>query len=400
MHFPLKGRWNKPRDMSLEKRIKRRIIGQRHDFFAVSLPGFESLCAAELAGLSDTVKLTGAAHGGVSFSGRLTDLFLACLYTRIPVRLLMRLAQFKATNFNQLEKQIQAVAWELYLPGGCVPAFHITAHRSRLYHTGATADHIARGINARWSETGFSPEPSQRQALFVRLESDTVTLSLDGCGAPLYQRGLKPHAARAPLRETTAAGILSLAGYKGDAPLIDPMCGAGTFSLEGALLSKGVPPGFFRDFAFMQWPAFRPQQWSHLRKLAGQRIRQVQSALIRASDSDEKAVDHLRECITRNRMDDAVTVSQADFFDIQPQGSPPENGLIVLNPPYGRRLAAKGSLENQYREIGAKLKADFKGWQAALLVPQKRLVRNLGLSLKPTPLRHGGLNVVALIGRI
>ena len=392
--------WTRRWKMSLEKRIKRNVIGRRHEFFAVTLPGFQQLCADELAAVSDTFEAKEVIRGGVSFKGRLSDLYLAALHCRIPVRLLMRLARFKATNFGQLKGKTQEIPWELFLPEGVMPDCHVTAHQSRLYHTGAIADNIARGVTARWSELGVVSEPCQSQALFVRLESDAVTLSLDGCGAPLYQRGLKPHAAQAPLRETTAAGILSLAGFSPDNPLIDPMCGSGTFSLEAALMAKGVPPGSFRDFAFMQWPAFRPQQWAHLRKVAGQRVRRLERALIRASDADEKAVARLLDCTIRNRIDDAVSVSKEDFFDLQPRGRPPEKGLVVLNPPYGRRLKATGSVENQYREIGAKLTSDFKGWRVALLVPQKRLSRNLGLPLKPLPLQHGGLNLVLLFGRI
>jgi putative N6-adenine-specific DNA methylase len=178
------------------------------------------------------------------------------------------------------------------------------------------------------------------------------------------------------------------------------MCGSGTFSLEAALMAKAIPPGFFRDFAFMQWPAFRPQQWDHIKKAAGRSIRDLKSPLIRASDIDSRAIDALRDGIARNHLDDAITLSNEDFFDLQPQGRPPDNGLIVLNPPYGKRLPTKGETERQYKAIAAKLKSDFKGWRAALLVPQKRLARNLGLSLKPIALQHGGLDLILLIGRI
>jgi putative N6-adenine-specific DNA methylase len=386
--------------MNLEKRIKRHVTGRRQEFFAVTLPGFQQLCADELATVSDTLAAKQVISGGVSFEGRLSDLYLAALHCRIPVRVMMRLARFKATNFGHLKGKTQEIPWELFLAEGVMPVCHVTARQSRLYHTSAIAGHIAQGIAARWSELGAAPEPCQSQVLFVRLEKDAVTLSLDGCGAPLYQRGLKPHTAKAPLRETTAAGILSLAGFTPDDALIDPMCGSGTFSLEAALMAKAVPPGFHRNFAFMQWPAFRPRQWAHLQKVAGQRIRRLNHPLIQASDSDEKAVAQLRDGIIRNRMEDAITVSKADFFDLQPQGRPPEKGVIVLNPPYGRRLTAKGSLEGQYREIAAKLKSDFKGWRVALLVPRKHLIRNLGLSLKSIPLQHGGLNLVLLVGRI
>ncbi len=388
--------------MSLEKRIKRHIVGRRHEFFAVTLPGFESLCAKELGALSETLDTRGVLNGGVPFTGRLSDLYLAALHARIPIRLLMRVAAFKASNFGQLEMQTGNIAWELYLPEGVLPECHVTTRHSRLYHTGAIADHIADVIAARWSElNAVTPPPSIRsQALYVRLENDTVTLSLDGCGDPLYQRGLKPHSARAPLRETTAAGILTLAGFRPDAPLVDPMCGSGTFSLEAAMMAKRIPPGFYRSFAFMQWPAFRTPQWAHMRKAAGERIRRLEKASIQATDADEKAVTQLRDCILKNRMDDAIVAAKKDFFHLPNRSGDSEKGLIVLNPPYGRRLPVEGDMDRQYGEIAAKLKSDFKGWRAALLVPHKRLVHAMGLTFEHLPIQHGGLNITLLTGRI
>ena len=388
--------------MSLEKRIKRHVIGPRHEFFAVTLPGFESLCAGELASLSDTIEKVEALNGGVAFQGKLTDLYLTALHARIPVRVLMRVASFKATNFGQLEKHTRDIPWELYFPAGALPECHPTAHHSRLYHTGAIADHTTRAIAARWSQLGAKPKPSPTQILYIRLEDDGVTLSLDSCGDPLYQRGLKPHNAKAPLRETTAAGILSIAGYAADVPLVDPMCGSGTFSLEAAMMTKAIPPGFLRNFAFMTWPAFRPKQWGHIKKTAGQHCRVMQRVSIRASDSDETAVDQLKACIRANHLEDAVSVSKVDFFSLPPHGHGKANpkGLVVLNPPYGKRVSADKGPETLYREIAAKLTSDFKGWRAALLVPRKRLVKALGLSLKHRPIQHGGLHLTLLTGQI
>jgi len=164
--------------------------------------------------------------------------------------------------------------------------------------------------------------------------------------------------------------------------------------------AKAIPPGLFRDFAFMQWPAFRTKQWDHMKKIAGQQIRVKKRGVIRASDSDEKAVVQLEACIRKNHLEDAISVSKADFFSLPPQDEVKGSGLIVLNPPYGRRLKATGDLERQYREIAAKLESDFKGWRVALLVPHKRLAHAVGSSLKHRPVQHGGLNLTLLTGRI
>lgn len=386
--------------MSLEKRIKRHVIGPRHEFFAVTLPGFEPLCADELAAISETLVIKERLAGGVAFEGRLSDLYLAALHARLPVRLLMRIARFKATNFGQLERHVRDTPWELYLPPGIIPELHVAAHHSRLYHSGAIADHVLRAVSARWSTLGVATASSRTQALYVRLEDDRTTLSIDGCGDPLYQRGLKAHGARAPIRETTAAGILIAAGYQVDAPLIDPMCGSGTFSLEAALMAKAIPPGGFREFAFMAWPAFRSRQWDHMKKTAARHSRRLEQAMIWASDSDGGAVSKMKDCVRNNHLEDTITVSKDNFFDLPPQGGLERKGLIVLNPPYGRRIKATGDLETQYREIAAKLSTDFSGWRMALLAPNKSLANALGISLTHQPIQHGGLNLVLLTGQI
>ena len=386
--------------MSLEKRIKRHIVGRSHELFAITLPGYEQLCADELDALSDTLKVAEVLRGGVDFSGRLTDVYLANLHVRTAGRVLMRLGRFKATNFNQLESRTRNIAWELYLPSGGLPELNVTTHHSRLYHTQAVAEHIHVGITARWLELGISPTPVKDQTLFVRLQDDEVTLSLDSSGAPLYRRGLKTHKAHAPLRETMAAAILKIAAYRPDMPLVDPMCGSGTFSLEAALMAKNIPPGLSRDFGFKGWPAFRPRQWAHLKKIAGQQIRQQGIPLIWASDSDDSSCARLSDCLIRNHLEDAVTVSQRDFFSIQPEQTATAPGLVVLNPPYGQRLHKQGDVEKRYKDICFKLKKDFKGWQVAMLVPKAVSAKRLSLSLKPMRMDHGGIQLTLFVGKI
>ncbi len=386
--------------MNLDKRIKRHVIGARHDFFAAGLPGYEYLVRQELEGLSPTLEPGGPANGGVAFSGRLTDLYLANLHLPTAGRILMRLAAFRATGFSQLEKQTRALAWSLYLPVGAIPEFNVTAHHSRLYHTQAVAQRIRKSITGHWAGIGMEPAASKDQTLFVRLVDDRVTISLDSSGENLYRRGLKTHTARAPLRETLAALILRIAGYDPARPLVDPMCGAGTFSLEAALMAKSIAPGLYRNFAFMHWPSFRPRQWQYLKNSATCRIRQLERPMIRASDIDAAACARLLDCVNQNGLSDAVQIEPKDFFSLHSNSFGRQPGLIVLNPPYGRRLSKGAAADELFRRIAAKLTTDFKGWKAALLVPEKRLADTLKLPFKAFGLEHGGLKLTLLTGRL
>jgi putative N6-adenine-specific DNA methylase len=178
------------------------------------------------------------------------------------------------------------------------------------------------------------------------------------------------------------------------------MCGAGTFSLEAALIAKSIAPGMNRDYAFMQWPAFRPQQWNHIKNSAARKIIKLERPVIWASDTNAAACTRLLDCISQNGLDDAIQVGQADFFSLHPDEISNQPGLIVLNPPYGRRLPAEAATEGAYQRIAAKLRQDFNGWKAALLVPDERLARKLNLSLNAFPLAHGGLKLILLTGTI
>lgn len=200
--------------MNVEKRVKRHIIAQRHQFFAVCSPGFEDLCQHELEGLSDTLTLQTTIRGGVIFSGRMSDLYLANLHVRTSARMLMRVGVFRATNFRKLATLIQALPWELYLPPGAIPLCKSSAHKSRLYHTQAIDACVGESITAHWHDLEVPVQGPCGQTIQVHIDQDEVTLSLDSSGANLYQRSLKRHHTPAPLRETLAAGILMLAGYR------------------------------------------------------------------------------------------------------------------------------------------------------------------------------------------
>jgi putative N6-adenine-specific DNA methylase len=371
-------------------------------FFASVLPGFEEVCRQELETLSDTIEIVEQVNGGIVFSGRLVDLYRANLHLRTAGRILMRIAHFKATNFRRLAKRLCAISWQLYLQPGALPQAKVASHRSRLYHTKAVAQRLHETIEGFWRSQDITPLSDSDQTLYLRLDADIATLSIDSSGEGLYRRGVKSHEAEAPLRETTAAAILLLSGFKQspDIPLLDPMCGSGTFSLEAALMRKRIAPGLFRKFAFMQWPVFRPRQWDYLKSEATERIETLEAPLIHASDLSPDACLRLETSVHHAGLADAITIRTADFFQLPPDLVPESGGLIVLNPPYGRRLEAEGAIKQFYQRIDKKLTADFKGWQAALVVPRRQWLPALAGRMESMPLSHGGLRLTLLTGRV
>jgi len=392
---------------ALFKRIKRHIIGRDHLFFAATPPGFETLCLQELLKLRPVAGNARATAGGVEFEGRLEAGYQANLNLRSANRILMRVRTFKATHFRQLEKNLEGIPWELYLPHDSILKVNATTKHCRLHHSGAIAERFQKAIGKRLSafeaeeaqpESGMTP--SAVQTIYVRGLDDRFTVSLDSSGALLYKRGLKRHTGSAPLRETLAAAALLMAGYDGRVPLIDPMCGTGTFSLEAALMAKHIPAGWFRDFAFTRWPSFLTRRWNYIRRQFESGIMRFEQPLIFASDNDDDACRKLKSCAQLHDLTDAVLIQQKDFFDLDPGGLTDQSGVICLNPPYGRRLGGQRESEKLFAAICDKLKQAYTGWKLVLFTPVRKLADTVPVHAKPFPVVHGGLKLMLLIGKI
>ena len=388
-------------DPAYLKRVKRHVTGREKKFFAATSPGLESVCLDELESLAGTGKEFSKEEGGVLFAGRITDCYSANLNLRTANRLLMRIAEFKATNFMQLEKKLSGFPWELYIAENCRSEINTSSIRSRLYHKEAIAGRFLESIGKRLNSSVISGQwydTPALQRIFVRLSDDKVTVSLDSSGEMLYRRGIKIHRAAAPLRETTAAAILRIAGYDGSKPLIDPMCGSGTFSIEAAMISQNIPAGFFREFAFMRWPCFEPKRWAYIKRTAESGIKQALSPMIFSSDIDADACGALTSCIKKHDMLKTVEDAKKDFFDLVPSALTKYKGLVVINPPYGHRMGSRSESVKLFIAVCKKLKKDFSGWKAALIAPDITLQN--ALSLKTQTLFHGGLKIHLLYGKI
>jgi putative N6-adenine-specific DNA methylase len=181
---------------------------------------------------------------------------------------------------------------------------------------------------------------------------------------------------------------------------MDPMCGSGTFSLEAVMIAQNIPPGFYREFAFMKWPSFRAKQWAHIKKTYAMRITEAKNPFIFASDNNPKMCRALQEVSRKYGFSRVLKVSSKNFFDLLPHKYTQQSGVIMLNPPFGMRLESHEDKDKFYREIIKKLKIDFKGWRTAILVPDPKVIKKLPIQLKPYPLYHGGLNLSLLVGVI
>ena len=367
---------------ALEKRIKRQVIGKPHRFLAVAPLGFEQTLTDELNVIGietiiDQPHVTG--DGKVEFTAKITEAWKAVAYSRIANRILMHIDDFKAENFREFEKKASEIPWELYLGTDCVLHFHVTCKHSRLYHSDAIAERLRKII-------GENDAPYS-QNLYVTLIDDRCTIWLDLAGEELYKRGHERFVNDAPLKETIAAAMLfeaittnivtpdSVPGPASSTTIIDPMAGSGTFSLEAAYIANKIIPGTCRDFALKHQPAFKEATWKYITKrensnsVALSQPNRVtlgsfegsKNLEIITSDISERAIEiikHNVECSPLAKIEPApITPQIRDFFsysakeiaDASKEASP----IIVLNPPYGKRLDFDAP--KLYTKIGRKL---------------------------------------------
>ena len=355
------------------------------DIFLICPPGLESALASEA--LEHGFAPANAISGGVEIKGDWPEVWRANLMLRGAVRVLVRIGSFRAFHLAQLDKRARKFPWADFLrPDVPVRVEVSTNKRSKIYHAGAAAQRIETAIK---ESLGAPISPEAALTLKARIDDNLVTFSLDSSGESLHKRGFKEAVNKAPMRETLAALFLREAGYIGTEPVLDPMCGSGTFPIEAAEIAMGLAPGRARSFAFENLASFDAAAWETLR--SGVTPRSTDQHFY-GSDRDQGAI----AMSTRNA--DAAGVSEHTNFTCtsisdlkRPEGPA---GLVIINPPYGARIGNKKPLFALHAALGTTLKIEFRGWRVAIITTEASLAKATGLTLSAGPyVPHGGLKV-------
>jgi len=391
-------------DISIERRVKKHVRSRNHNWLAVCAPGLEDILRGELTGLGISPSQEGV-RGGVEFEGRLQDGIQANLFLRTASRVLVRVNNFKARAVEDVFRETSAIPWEAWLPMECAVDLQTTIHESRIDSPTLLANTVRDAILRHFGDQSL-PGPrfvdvAGAQKLLIRLDTDRMTLSLDSSGDLLHRRGWRRAPVSAPIRETLAASILLAAGYNGTEPLVDAMCGSGTFGIEGAMIATATPAGLSaktpRPFAFMDWPSFPQATFNHMVSHAMPAAAATPAPII-CRDIDPLALTAARRnadaCVAGN----LVRFEPADFLEAPP---PCPSGLVVMNPPYGLRLQANDPPAAHFRRIARVLASRWRGWRYAIVLPDAALARQWPLPASSRlDFKHGGLDAVSLIGTI
>lgn len=368
--------------------------------FAVAAPGLEPVVAAEL----DRLGVSGAVEaGGVAWTGSIDSVARANLWLRTASRVLVRVGEFHARTFWELERHARRLPWQRFVARGAPVRFRVTSRKSRLYHTGAVAQRLAEAAGVepvdgpagtRDQDDGYDDDDhddAAGQLFVVRVVRDVCTVSVDTSGALLHRRGYRQAVAKAPLRETIAAAMILGSEWPAALPLVDPFCGSGTIPIEAALIARRIAPGTNRGFAFTQWPDFDTGGWARICRDAREGELPRAAAPIRGSDRDAGAIEAARANAGRAGVADDVEWHVQPLSAIEP---PDGCGWVVTNPPYGVRVGEAGVVRDLYAALGNVLRGRFKGWRLALLSPGEGLDRYAGLTLhERLATLNGGIHV-------
>ncbi|WP_146585940.1 THUMP domain-containing class I SAM-dependent RNA methyltransferase [Puniceibacterium confluentis] len=358
------------------------------EIFLVAPPGLESLLCAEARekGFDGAV----VTPGGVTFTGGWPEVWRANLTLRGASRVLARIGAIRVMHLAQLDKRARKFPWAEVLRPDVPIRVDVSCKASRIYHAGAATQRIETALKESLGATIAADAPLR---LMARIEDDLCTFSLDTSGEPLHRRGHKEAVGKAPIRETLAALFLRQCGYSGSEPVVDPMCGSGTFVIEAAEIARGLYPGRSRTFAFEQFASFDPALWAQMRGAATPR---TPDSRYFGSDRDTGAIRMSTANAERAGVQDIASFRHNAVSDlIRPEGRP---GLVMVNPPYGTRIGEKKLLFAVYGALGKTLLERFKGWRVGMVTTDLGLAKAAALPFTTPlpPVSHGGLRIQLL----
>lgn len=328
--------------------------------------------------------------GGVSFEGGWDSCYRTNLWSRIASRVLWKVRDFAYRNEDDVYRAVKALDWLRYFDVERTLRVNVTARNSPLRSLEFATLRVKDAVCDRFRETLGKRPDVERAAPDVRvhvfLGKDTGTLYLDTSGEPLFKRGWRAERSEAPLRENLAAGIVMLTGWRPDEPLLDPMCGGGSFLVEASAMARGRAPGAKRGFAFQNLKSFNASLWAAVKQ---ERAPESFNPVLYGSDNDPEALKAARRNLAAAGVERWVKLERTDVLE---RGAPAPSGVMVMNPPYGERMGSANELARFYPKLGDALKKSFAGWRCYIFTADLRLPKLIRLEpSRRTPLWNGAL---------
>ena len=357
---------------------------------AKTFKGLEEVLAQELTELGANDVLI--ERRAVSFMGDKALLYRANFCLRTAIRILVEIAKPQRLEITKkikpedaLYEAIKAIDWSKYMTADTTFAIDATVYSETFRNSRFVTYRVKDAIADYWQERA-DKRPNVKVSdpdllINVHIANETVTVSLDSSGESLHKRGYRVATTEAPINEVLAAGMLLMAGWKGQSDFYDPMCGSGTLPIEAALIARNIAPGVFRkSFAFEKWLDFDADLWSDIYN-DDSREREF-AHKIYGSDASFYAIQQATKNVKSAGVAKDVELRQIRMEELKLDNGQwtMDNGpLVMINPPYGERLASNKDMEDLYGKIGSALKHQFTGATAWIISSNEAAMKCIGL---------------------
>lgn len=322
----------------------------RYQLVATMAAGLESVTTKELKALGIQTRTE---NGKVYFEGDDKTIALTNVWLRSADRIKIVVGQFKALTFDALFEGVKALPWDHYLPLDAAFPVEGRAVRSQLHSEpdvqAITKKAIVEKMSAVYHRTTRLPETGATYPLEVSILKDIATLTLDTTGSSLFKRGYRIAKGEAPLKENFAAALIMLTNWHPDMPFVDPTTGSGTIAIEAALIGHNIAPGLQRQFTFENFGFFDQPVLQTVKDEAMDQADFDRELDIQASDINGDMIDMAKLNAQQAGLLHSIQFKQLAVKDFS---TTKENGVIVANPPYGKRLNDQAMVRQLYAEMG------------------------------------------------
>jgi putative N6-adenine-specific DNA methylase len=353
------------------------------DYFATCARGLEPVLARELAALRAEAIEPG--RGGVKFRGESALLYRANLWLRTAVRVLRPILEVEVRSPDELYAAVRTVDWAQFMTPDHTLAVDCNVRDSAITHSLYASRRVKDAICDQFRDrTGRRPSVDPERPMIglnLHVYRDHATLSLDSSWDSLHKRGYRPIQTIAPLNEALAAGLLLQSEWNPETPLVDPLCGSGTFCVEAAWMALNRPPGLTRKwFGFQGWLEFDRELWNAIRDAARDSVSKELAVPIVGSDNHKGAIELAKMNARNAGVGHLVHLDRRELADARPPEGKP--GVVICNPPYGERIGEEKEWVPLYKGLGEVMGKYWEGWRMFVFTSNDRLARKVGLPVR------------------
>lgn len=340
------------------------------ELIATATFGLEAVVKREIQALG--YRIIKSEDGKITYLGDERAIVRSNLWLRSADRVLLKMAEFKALEFEELFQQTRGLPWEELIPMDGKFTVTGTSVKSKLHSVPACQSIVKKAVVERLRDyycVEHFEETGAEYTIKVTLLKDNVTLTVDTSGPGLHKRGYRVCDVAAPIKETLAAAMVQLSFWRAGRLLIDPCCGSGTIPIEAAMIGRNIAPGLNRSFAAEGWEMIPPELWKEERRKAFEAVDYEADLRIFAFDVDPRAIAAAQENAIEAGVDDCIVFKRMNMARLEAREP---GGIIITNPPYGERIGEAQQIENIYKKYRSFF-SENPTWSLFLITTDKEL---------------------------